>query len=74
MGESTDVKLARIEEGLVALRGEIRTYHKEIVGPMVKKVEDHHGSITVLKRDRFWVSSLAGIVFSWIGLKVFGKT
>lgn len=71
--DSTEVRLARIEERLTDLIGEVRGYHKDVVKPIAVKVDAHHDSLTILKRDRWWISSLAGVVFSWLGLKLFGK-
>lgn len=70
--ESLEVRLARIEEGQKQTHLLLRQYHAEVV-LLNKKTQDNHEDITNLKRDRVWVSALAGVVFSWLGLKVFGK-
>ncbi|MGZ3696470.1 MAG: hypothetical protein ACXWP5_00125 [Bdellovibrionota bacterium] len=71
--DPTDIRLTRIEDGLVALRGEIKIYHQELVKPMTQKVDTHHTKLVKLERDRWWISGAAGIVFSWIGMKFFGR-
>ncbi len=73
MNETVEVKLARIEEGMVAMRGELKMYHEHISGPMAKKVDKHQMDLALLKRDRWWISSMVGIASSWLGLKLFGK-
>lgn len=70
--ETIEVKIARLEESMSATRGELRAYHGDVKRAM-ERIDKHHDSITILKRDRWWISGLAGVVFSWLGLKLFGK-
>lgn len=58
MMEPTDVRLARIEEGIVALHGKFDLHHRSIV-EKIKRVETHETEIALLKRDRWWIMSIA---------------
>ena len=66
MNESQEVKIARIEEGMVALRGEFREVRKDIDGyhtTIGRRVLTHQDDITILKRDRFWLFTLSSFAF-----------
>lgn len=61
--ESDSVRIARIEEGLVRVHERIGSNHREVMTalkPTVDRVEKHDTSITILKRDRYWVFLLFG--------------
>lgn len=73
MSESVEVKLARIEEGLVAMRGEMKLYHQQITGPMATQVREHDRAIVRIRTHGLWISGLVGTASSWLGLKLFGK-
>jgi hypothetical protein len=69
MQEPVEVRLSRIENGLVALHDKIDYRHdmleKNLI-PLSNKVEEHGMSLAILKRDRWWIFSLVGAVFSAI--------
>lgn len=70
--EPTDIRLTRIEDGLVGLRGELAQYQTQ-VQKALDKLENHSESITILKRDRFWISGIVGLLSSLVGAKLSGK-
>jgi hypothetical protein len=64
--ESGDVRLARIEEGMVRVHERISANHTEVMkalGPFQETRED----VTVLKRDRFWLFTICGFSLSMAG-------
>lgn len=65
--EPVDVRLARIEEGIVYSHKKMDDQHKAIMGailPVITTQTLHHDDITELKRDRFWLFTLAGGAFA----------
>lgn len=60
--ETTDVRLARIEEHIKGLRDEVR--------PILDKVEDHGHAITAMKRDRWWIGTIMTALGSLVGFKI----
>lgn len=68
--ESADVRLARIEEGLVHMHGKIDRNHREAMDalkPMSSRVQKHQESLLILKRDRFWIFMISGGALSLAG-------
>ena len=73
MIESTDVRLARIEEGIVHLHAVGHERHNEmklIIQPLVKQVQDNTFELGLLKRDRVWIVGLAGFLGAISGAMV----
>lgn len=68
--ETTDVRLARIEEQLKATRSDIKKYHEEIVKPGLARVAGHEKEIIGMKRDRWWVGSIMTAIGTLIGIKI----
>jgi len=67
MHESTDVRLARIEEGMIRLHDVSASNHKAVMAviePVSTAVKKHHDELTALKRDRWWVFSMGAMFFS----------
>lgn len=65
--EPTNVRLARIEEGLVHLHGKVDDNHSAVMGALVphrKRVDKHETDITILKRDRYWLFLISGFAFT----------
>lgn len=74
--ESSDARLARIEEGMVSLHGKMDAQHHqkmEILKPLISQVSKHHDSIVTLKRDRWWLGTLAGLAITVAGWVFFNK-
>jgi len=66
MTESTDVRLARIEEGMVGLRAEFREVRRDFEkyhSTLGKQVFSHQNDIVVMKRDRFWIFTICSFAF-----------
>ncbi len=73
MNEPVEVRLARIEEGMVRIHDRIGSNHQEIMSslnPVLQKTAKHHDDIVVLKRDRFWLFTLAGTALSAAGYAI----
>jgi hypothetical protein len=65
--EPDSVRIARIEEGMVALHGKIDRNHAETMKqmtPLVARQSKHHDWLIVLRRDRWWLFTLAGLAVS----------
>lgn len=59
--ESDSVRIARIEEGLVAHRGESRENFKaimKVLDPLVIKVQMHHEDLIRRKQNDKWIYTL----------------
>lgn len=73
MHESTEVRLARIEDGIVGLHGKISENHKrleQILIPMQDRQQKHHTEIALIKRNFKWMISIAGIFGSAAAIAV----
>lgn len=64
MSESTDVRLARIEEGQKALAQRIDLYHASITKKIetTKTTADNTAlDVALMKRDRWWIGTISSI-------------
>lgn len=64
--ESHDVKLARIEEGINFLRGDISEI-KVSMKPLVIKSQNHSVDIALLKRDNKWKHRITNTISGALG-------
>lgn len=67
MLEPVDVRLARLEEGLVALHGKIDLYHTDVKTALTKgedTMQKHGDRLTIVERDRYWLFTLVGAGFA----------
>lgn len=60
--ESHDVRLARIEEGIVSIKGDML-----VVRRVIEKTYDHDKEIALLKRDRKWETRISHSISGMIG-------
>lgn len=74
--ESVDVRLARMEEGMVRLHDKLDATNDKIDGvgkalhPYVEMSRKSHDQILTLTRDRFWVFMLCGAAGTFSGILV----
>ena len=64
--EPQEVRLARIEEGMVRIHDKLDANHRAAMGilqPVAMRVNKHHDDITTLKRDRWWLFTLCSAAF-----------
>jgi|HubBroStandDraft_2_1064218.scaffolds.fasta_scaffold186716_2 hypothetical protein len=76
--ESTDARLARMEEVQNGMNEKISTNHRELLGvvkAIARDTKENERDILILKRDRFWLFTICGTALSaaaWAVLSFFG--
>lgn len=69
--EPIEVRLARIEEAIHHLKLDLFQKHVELVEimkPVTMKVDDHHLSIEIIKRDRKWIYGILAALAGSLGV------
>ncbi len=75
MLEPVEIKIARIEDGMVALHEKLDTHHQKIMlilEPLTRKTEQDHDELCSFKRDRYWIFGIL-LVFGICLAKVYVK-
>jgi hypothetical protein len=65
--EPVEVRLARIEEGIVSVHGKLDAYHLAAaarITPLEVEQRAQGTRLTILDRDKWWLFSLAGAAFT----------
>jgi hypothetical protein len=71
MNEPVEVRLARIEEGMVNVHSKMDRNHIEVMSAL-GPVQGHGEDITILKRDRHWAIAIITFIGSVLGFHMHG--